>query len=350
MEGKRIFDKSKRDDGQRERAPARGAEVSEKPMKTADLNGTRDRAPAKRVMDSDNSTQLLDSTHGGGNKGALGSGKGKRGQAPVLEARDSDDPSTSLGGDAMDSSETLAGKRERAPLEGVMDSETPTQSIDKRSRIGDLHLAFVMGKEVVKEHAQWRQSELEEKIDTQNRLDPGASVFLDGGGPSLSAWVAGARNRILIQESPEGEERTFPDLAKMAKVKELDSTAGHSTERLCGYALGPHLEGSRRRENSQGKAGGQRLSGPRSSRGQRGYCVACKPQGGYLWGPWGSGRCGALISRMPASRPFFAATFFFALHVSGIPRMLAAFGNRGNPLKGWMTPRRLPIAPCASTR
>ena len=89
--------------------------------------------------------------------------------------------------------------------------------------------------------------------------------------------LAGARNRILIQESPGGEERTFSDLAKMAKVKELDSTAGHSTERLCGYALGPHLEGSRRRENSQGKVSGQRLSGPRSSHGQCGYCGVCKP-------------------------------------------------------------------------
>ena len=60
---------------------------------------------------------------------------------------------TSLGGDAMDASETLTGKRERAPVEGVMDSHVPSQSVDKRCRLGDLHWASVMGKDVVKKHA-----------------------------------------------------------------------------------------------------------------------------------------------------------------------------------------------------
>ena len=63
------------------------------------------------VMDSDISTQLLDLTRGSGDKGTLGSRKGKCGQAPASEAKDSDDPSTSLDEDAMETSETLAGTR-----------------------------------------------------------------------------------------------------------------------------------------------------------------------------------------------------------------------------------------------
>ena len=54
----------------------------------------------------------------------------------------------------MDTSETLAGRRGRAPVEGVMDSDIPTQSIGKKSQLGDPHLAFVLEKEVTGEHAQ----------------------------------------------------------------------------------------------------------------------------------------------------------------------------------------------------
>ena len=56
--------------------------------------GKRERAPVKGVKDSDIPTQLLDSTHGGGDKDALGSGQGKREQAPAKEVKDSGDPST----------------------------------------------------------------------------------------------------------------------------------------------------------------------------------------------------------------------------------------------------------------
>ena len=84
----------------------------------------------------------------------------------------------------MDTSETLAVKRERAPVGGVMDSAIPTQSTDKKSRLGDHPLAFVMDKEVVKGHAQWRRPEMKAKSGTQTRMDPGASAIVDGGGPA----------------------------------------------------------------------------------------------------------------------------------------------------------------------
>ena len=71
-----------------------------------------------------------------------------------------------------------------------MDSDMRTQSIGKKSRLGALHLAFVMDKEVVKENAQWRQPEMKGKIDARTRMDTGAPSIVDGGGPVLSAWVA----------------------------------------------------------------------------------------------------------------------------------------------------------------
>ena len=52
--------------------------------------------------------------------------------------------------DAADAWGTLAGKRERAPVEGATDSSTPTQSIYKKSRLSDLHLALALEKEVEK--------------------------------------------------------------------------------------------------------------------------------------------------------------------------------------------------------
>ena len=87
----------------------------------------------------------------------------------------------------MDTAETSTGKRERAPVEKVADSDIPTQAIDKKSRLGDAHLAFVMDKQVAKEHAQWLQPEMTEKIDTQTRKNPGATFVAGGGGPALSA-------------------------------------------------------------------------------------------------------------------------------------------------------------------
>ena len=78
-----------------------------------------------------------------------------------------------------------------------------------------------MGKGVVKDRAQWRQPEMKEKIDTLARMDPGAPLMVDGGGPVLSPRVAEKRNRTLRQELTEGEERTFPGLVRKAEVMEL---------------------------------------------------------------------------------------------------------------------------------
>ena len=61
-------------------------------------------------------------------------------------------------------------------------------------------MAFVIDKEVVKEHAQRWQTEVKAKVYTQTRMDPRASFMADSGGPVLSAWVAEERNRISGME------------------------------------------------------------------------------------------------------------------------------------------------------
>ena len=84
-------------------------------------------------------------------------------------------------------------------------------------------MAFVTDKEVVKEHAQWRQPEMKAKIDTQTRMDPGAPFLVDGGGPVLSAWVAEKCKRISGKALAESEGRAHADLAQKAKVRELEA-------------------------------------------------------------------------------------------------------------------------------
>ena len=90
----------------------------------------------------------------------------------------------------MDTSQTLTGEREWAPAEGMMHSDMPTQSADKRCLTGELRLACVADKEVIKGRAQWWRLDMREKVDTHTCQDPGASSVMDGGGLVLSAWVA----------------------------------------------------------------------------------------------------------------------------------------------------------------
>ena len=64
------------------------------------------------------------------------------------------------------------------------------------------------------------------KADTQTRMDPGASILVDGGGPALSLRVAGGRNRISGKELTGGAERIFAGPAYKPEVRELEAR-GH---------------------------------------------------------------------------------------------------------------------------
>ena len=116
----------------------------------------------------------------------------------------------------MHGSETINGTRKRASAEGVMDSDIPTKSSGTKRREGDLHSAFVAGKEVVQQHAQWRHCAMKARIDTQSREDPSVPSVIDGGGSVLTARVATKRNRVLRQELTEAEGRVHADLVRKA--------------------------------------------------------------------------------------------------------------------------------------
>ena len=87
---------------------------------------------------------------------------------------------------------------------------------ERRPRSAVLGIALAGYSEVVKEHAQWRHSDMKEKIDTQTREGPGASLVMDGGGPVLAASFAEECNRVSGQELVEADERWHADLARMA--------------------------------------------------------------------------------------------------------------------------------------
>ena len=61
---------------------------------------------------------------------------------------------------AMDASGALSGKRERAPDVVVETWDEPPGNQEAQCRVGDLHLAFVAGKEGVKVATQWWRSDL----------------------------------------------------------------------------------------------------------------------------------------------------------------------------------------------
>ena len=126
-----------------------------------------------------------------------------------------------VGGDDADVPETAAGTRDRAPVEGVMDSTIPTQSLVRKCRVGDLHLARVADKGVAQEHAQSQHFDMEEKIGTQSAEDPGALSVLGGGGPALPARFAEERDRVSRQELTGEAGRARVGLALRAIERKL---------------------------------------------------------------------------------------------------------------------------------
>ena len=104
-------------------------------------------------------------------------------------------------------------------MQRVVDSDAPGQSVDKKCRLGDPHLAVAREREVAKEHADWWRSDMKGKICTQTRKDPAASSALDGRGPASAVRVAEERNRILGRELTEVGERVHVDLVRKAEER-----------------------------------------------------------------------------------------------------------------------------------
>ena len=81
------------------------------------------------------------------------------------------------------------------------DPENECQAAKKRPISSALHPAFVVNREVVKQHGQWWDSTVK---DNWGAL-PGANV--DGVDAAISAWAADLRNRMLGKELSKGEAK-----------------------------------------------------------------------------------------------------------------------------------------------
>ena len=67
----------------------------------------------------------------------------------------------------------MAGEGKRAPAEGAMDSDMPTQPIDKKSRLGELRLAWGPAKQ--------GEGTCATVAPGEEKVEPGAFLLADGG-------------------------------------------------------------------------------------------------------------------------------------------------------------------------
>ena len=97
---------------------------------------------------------------------------------------------------AMDTSVSVTGKRGRTPADVAEHIDGPPQNQERRCRADDLCFAFVANKEVVKEHAPWRNPALKSSVGATH------SSVAEGVGAATPAWVAEERNRALPWRGP----------------------------------------------------------------------------------------------------------------------------------------------------
>ena len=82
----------------------------------------------------------------------------------------------------MNTSWTPQRKRNRATVDAVENSDEYHGNRETRRRVGNLHLAVVVGKEVGKRHAPWRNHDL------MARWDATHAAAVDGADAAISAW------------------------------------------------------------------------------------------------------------------------------------------------------------------
>ena len=114
----------------------------------------------------------------------------------------------------MDTSASVTEKRGRVPVDVAANLDGPLWNQEKRGRVGDPRLATVADKEVVKEHAQWRNPELKSRLDAAQ-----ASVV----GGVCAATSAEECHRTWGRELTEEEGKLQRGLASVAKERELSA-------------------------------------------------------------------------------------------------------------------------------
>ena len=71
--------------------------------------------------------------------------------------------------------------------------------------------------EEVRGRARWRNPELKSRVDATQ------PSVVGGAGPTISARVVEEYNRVSGQELSKAEKQLHADMARAAKVKELDA-------------------------------------------------------------------------------------------------------------------------------
>ena len=110
---------------------------------------------------------------------------------------------------------TGTGERGRPPEDVAEHLQCPTFLLDKRPRRDALRVAFVVGKEVVKGHAQRWNSEFNPQVEASR------SSAVEGAGAAISLWVADGCNRALAQELLGEEEMAHADRVRETKVEDV---------------------------------------------------------------------------------------------------------------------------------
>ena len=139
-------------------------------------------------------------------------------------------------------SETLPGTRGRSFVIAILYSEESLGNQEKRCRVCDLHLACVAEKEVVEEHAQWRNPDLDARW-TATRA-PGRGWMRAGAkrvDSAISAWVAEEFNRALGQELTgegescmgSGERSKGKGTQLLEEIQGIPAITGARTVRVC---------------------------------------------------------------------------------------------------------------------
>ena len=130
---------------------------------------------------------------------------GQKGFAGSVAATEAEDKERLLAvNQDVNTSTSVSSKRERPPCVGVDTMEGSDASHDKRYRADTFRLALVADTEVVEQHAQRRNPELQSRTDA-----------------AIPARVADECSRVLEQELSTEEEETYVDPAQEANVKEL---------------------------------------------------------------------------------------------------------------------------------
>ena len=117
----------------------------------------------------------------------------------------------------METSETLAGKRDRAPMDVAENSKDSFRNLDRRCRVGDLHLAFVAEKKFAREHTHWWNP------DMKTRWNATRACVVEGADAAISAWIAEECDRAWALKPTEEERKSHGGLASAAQERGLNS-------------------------------------------------------------------------------------------------------------------------------